>query len=228
MESKKSDWQRVSEEPLGEGGQSKVYLVRTPERTMERLKCLAIVNSHIYNATSSHEDRLKTTIGYLDALRNYLRRDQPEERGAMKEFKLRDNEEQSLHRLKREIAILQESRPGLPKLLGSNAEERWMVTEYFGKGTLEDHLLEYKGNVALALKAFRSVVATVAELHKDDIVHRDIKPANIFVGKEHDLLLGDFGLVYVPHREPRITAFRNETVGATDFITPATWRGMGE
>jgi serine/threonine protein kinase len=227
MKSKKSDWQRVKEEPLGEGGQSKVYLVRTPERTLQRLQCLAVVNSHIYNPTSTQEARLSANIEYLDALRNYIRPDLPKELGAMKEFKLRDDEEQSLRRLQQEIDVLNENRPGLPKLLGSNIDERWMVTEFFSNGTLEDHLLEYKGNAALALKAFRSVVATIALLHKDDIVHRDIKPANIFIGKEHELILGDFGLVYVPNRPPRITRFEGETVGAGDFIPPATWRGMG-
>ena len=29
------------------------------------------------------------------------------------------------------------------------------------------------------------------------------------------------------HREPRITRLQGETVGAGDFIPPATWRGMG-
>jgi len=145
----------------------------------------------------------------------------------MKEFKIRDDEEQSLGRLKREIEVLQQNRPGLPKLLGFDMKERWMVTEFFPNGTLEDHLLEYRGNAALALKAFRSVVATIALLHNENIVHRDIKPANIFIGKEHELVLGDFGLVYVPHREPRITRLQGETVGASDFIPPATWRGMG-
>jgi serine/threonine protein kinase len=226
MESKKTDWQRVREKPLGEGGQSKVYLVRTPERTRERLKSLAILNSHIYNATSTDDERLKTNIEYLDALRNYLRSDKPEELGAMKEFKLRDDEEQSLRRLQQEIEVLAEKRPGLPKLLGSNIDQRWMVTEFFPNGTLEDHLLEYKGNAALALKAFRSVVATIALLHKDNIVHRDIKPANIFVGKDHVFVLGDFGLVYVPDKAPRITAYRGETVGAGDFIPP--WGDIGE
>ena len=36
MQGKKSEWERVRKEPLGEGGQSKVYLVRTPERTKQR------------------------------------------------------------------------------------------------------------------------------------------------------------------------------------------------
>ena len=103
----------------------------------------------------------------------------------MKEFKIRDDEKQSLDRLKQEIEVLQQNRPGLPKLLGFDIQERWMVTEYLPNGTLEDHIEEY-GNSALALKAFRSVVATIALLHNENKVHRDIKPANIFIGKEHD------------------------------------------
>ena len=104
---------------------------------------------------------------YLEAIRDCTRQDLHTELGAMKEFKLRDNEEQSLRRLQQEIDVLRENRPGLPELLGANVKERWMVTEFFSNGTLEDHLLEYKGNAALALKTFRSVVNTVAQIHKE-------------------------------------------------------------
>ena len=227
MEGRKSEWERVKPEPLGEGGQSKVYLVRTPERTKQRRRSLEIINSHSPMMTGTKESISHHNLEYVEAIRDYTRPDLPEELGAMKEFKIRDDEEQSLNRLKQEIEVLQQNRPGLPKLLDSNIDERWMVTEFFPNGTLEDHLLEYTGNAALALKAFRSVVATTALLHNENIVHRDIKPANIFIGKEHTFVLGDFGLVYVPSREPRITRLQGETVGAGDFIPPATWRGMG-
>lgn len=227
MESRKSDWERVSPNKLGEGGQSEVYLVRTPERTKQRARSLSIITSHAPIMTGIREHVSKANLEYVEAIRDYTRPDLPTELGAVKEFKLRDDEEQSLRRLQQEIEVLQQNRLGLPKLLGANVNERWMVTEYFVNGTLEDHLLEYKGNPALALKAFRSVVNTVALLHKDGIVHRDIKPANIFIGKDHELILGDFGLVFVPDRPPRITAYQGETVGARDFIPPPTWRGMG-
>jgi serine/threonine protein kinase len=227
MESHKSDWERVNPEKLGEGGQSEVYLVCTPQRTEQRARSFGITNSYAFPNTQTEEMRSKMNREYLDAIRDYTRPHLPIELGAMKEFKLRDDVEQSLRRLQQEIDVLQENRPGLPKLLGSNIEERWMVTEFFSNGTLEDHLLEYKGNAALALKAFRSVVKTVAQIHKENIVHRDIKPANIFIGKDREFILGDFGLVYVPDRPPRITRYQGETVGAGDFIPPPTWRGMG-
>lgn len=228
MDGKKAEWERVKPEPLGEGGQSKVYKVRTPERTKQRRGSLEIINSHAPMMTGTKESMSRHNLGYVEAIQNYIRDDKPDELGAMKEFKFRDDVEQSLRRLQQETEVLQQNRPGLPKLLGFNTEERWMVTEFFPNGTLEDHLLEYKGNAVLSLKAFRSVVHTVSLIHKDNLVHRDVKPANIFVGKEHELFLGDFGLVYVPGRPPRITRFEGETVGASDFIPPATWRGLGQ
>jgi serine/threonine protein kinase len=227
MDTHKTDWEQVKQEPLGEGGQSTVYLVRTPERTNQRARCLEFIKAHVPIMTGTKESMSQANLQYVEAIQTYTRADLLSEVGAMKDFKLRDDEEQSLRRLQQEIDVLLENRFGLPKLLGSNIDERWMVTEFFPNGTLEDHLSEYKGNAALALKAFRSVVYTVSLLHKDDLIHRDIKPANIFIGKEHELFLGDFGLVYVPNRPPRITRFEGETVGATDFIPPATWRGMG-
>lgn len=227
MESHKSEWERVSPTKLGEGGQSEVYLVRTPQRTKQRARSFDRINSYAIPNTQTEEMRSKINREYLEAIQDYTRPDLPTELGAMKEFKLRDDEEQSLRRLQQEIEVLQENRPGLPRLLGANINERWMVTEYFADGTLEDHLSEYKGNPALALAGFRSIVNTVAQLHKEGIVHRDIKPANIFIGKSRELVLGDFGLVFVPNRPPRITAYQGETVGAGDFIPPPTWRGMG-
>jgi serine/threonine protein kinase len=221
-------WEQVSPEPIGGGGQSLVYKVRTPKRTIQRGNSLAAINSYEPISTQEIATKKMRKRQYVDALREFIREDLPEELGALKEFLLRDNPEQSLQRLKQEIAILEQGRPGLPRLLGFNANERWMVTEFFTNGTLEDHIQEYRGKAGLALKAFRSVVATVAELHKENIVHRDIKPANIFVGEEHELILGDFGLVYVPNNgRTRITKLAGETVGAGDFIPPVTWRGTG-
>ena len=105
------------------------------------------------------------------------------------------------------------------KLLDSNDDEGWIVTEYCHQGTLERHLSKYKGNAELALKAFSSLVHTVAELHKDPVVHRDIKPQNIFVGPQEELLLGDFGIVFLPDQAERLS-FTGESVGPRDFMPP--------
>jgi serine/threonine protein kinase len=154
----------------------------------------------------------------------YARPDSVSELGAMKVFKIRDDEQQSLDRLKQEIQVLKQNRPGLPKLLDYNESERWLVTEYFPEGTLEDNILRYKGKPALSLRAFLSLVNTVKSLNDDDIVHRDIKPANVFVRSDDELVLGDFGIVFVPDQPARLTR-TDESVGPHDYMPP--WADLG-
>ena len=60
---------------------------------------------------------------------------------------------------------------------------------------------------------------TVLELHKESIVHRDIKPHNIFVGDGEELLLGDFGIVFLPNQADRLSV-TGESVGPRDFMPP--------
>ena len=114
---------------------------------------------------------------------------------------------------------------GLPRLLDGNLRERWMVTEYFPQGTLEKQYAKYKGNALLALKAFLSLLRTVKPLHETNIVHRDIKPANVFIRSDEELVLGDFGIVYIPGNPQRLTK-TNETVGPHDYMPP--WADFGE
>src|ERR1019366_9551698 len=113
MESQKSEWERVKPEPLGEGGQSNVYLVRTPERTKQRRRSLEILNAHIPTAISytTIDEKSNVNVQFPEAIRDYTRDDKPQELAAMKEFKIRDDEEQSLSRLKQEIEVLQQNRP---------------------------------------------------------------------------------------------------------------------
>jgi tRNA A-37 threonylcarbamoyl transferase component Bud32 len=208
-----AQWEQIR--PLGKGGQSEVFLVRSPARVAQRAECLRTIR-----AALDQDRRADLAV----SMWLYARPDSVSELGAMKVFKIRDDEKQSLDRLKQEIQILKQNRPGLPKLLDSNESERWMVTEYFPEGTLEDNILRYKGKPDLALRAFLSLVNTVKALHDDDIVHRDIKPANVFVRSNDELVLGDFGIVFVPDQPARLTR-TNESVGPHDYMPP--WAETG-
>jgi serine/threonine protein kinase len=115
--------------------------------------------------------------------------------------------------------VLNQKRPGLLKLLDSNESESWIVTEYCARGTLAEHLPRFKGNARLSLTSFLSLVKTVLDLHKDDIVHRDIKPQNIFMGDGDELILGDFGIVFLPNQPERVSV-TGESVGPRDFMPP--------
>jgi serine/threonine protein kinase len=222
-----ADWEQIIR--LGGGGQSDVFLARCPERSRARNNALSQIGSaENSNYTTTADNRSKITKAFADAIVEYTRPDRPSELGALKMFKLRDSgpegEEQAIGRLKQEILVLGQNWSGLPKLLDSNEAERWIVTEYFSGKTLEDHHSKYKGNAVLALKAFLSLVKTVANLHKDDIVHRDIKPANVFIRSDEELVLGDFGIVYLPD-QPKRMARTNESVGPHDYMPP--WADIG-
>jgi serine/threonine protein kinase len=212
---KYGDWELI-EPPLGEGGQSVVYLARTPARGAERAKCLEQIRLAL---DGDKRPELATAIW------SYARPDHSSELGALKIFKIREGGAPAKERLRREISILRENRPHLPRLLDSNEDEQWMVTEYFPGKTLAESPFRYKGEPALALRAFRTLVETVAiSLHKDKIVHRDIKPANVFVGADGSLIPGDFGIVYLPDGAARPTVTQ-ERVGPRDYMPQ--WADLG-
>lgn len=218
----KESWQILGE-PLGEGGQSIVYLVRGPGRANTRKRDIEkIVASNPWSITTA-EERLRRAGECAEAIVSYARGDTPTELGAMKVFKVREGG-RAEERLRQEIEILTQTRPGLPKLLGCNFKERWIVTELFPRGTLESNHSLYKADVQRALKAFLSLVKTVESLHADGIIHRDIKPANVFVRDDDRLVLGDLGVVYVPDRPNRPT-LTNESVGPHDYMPP--WADVG-
>lgn len=215
---KLSDWEKVRPDPLGSGGQSEVFLVRRPTRRAAREKSFEVLTR-----LSGQGFNDRTALEFANASLDVSREDDPTELGALKVFNPRaageQAEEQALGRMRNEIEILKQNRPGLLKLLDSNEYEHWIVTEYCHLGTLDRHLPRYKGNPKLALKSFLHLVQTVAELHKTAVIHRDIKPQNIFVADQHELLLGDFGIVFLPNQADRLS-FTGESVGPRDFMPP--------
>ena len=213
-----SDWEKVRSEPLGGGGQSTVYLARKPERKAARGRSFDTLK-----ALSAQGLNKQTALEFAHASLDVAREDHPSELGALKVFSPRAAgiaaEQQALGRLRNEIAVLSQNRPGLLKLLDHNESENWIVTEYRHRGTLEEHLRKYKGNVKLVIKSFLSLVRTVTELHQEGIVHRDIKPQNIFMGDDDELILGDFGIVFLPNQPERLSV-TGESVGPHDFMPP--------
>lgn len=205
---------------LGEGGQSTVSLVRSPERVEERRSC---VNE------MSESRLLNQDAKFAESAWKYARPEDISELGALKHFKITGalstaDRSEAIGRLKNEIAFLERGRPGLPRLLAKSLEDSWLVTEYFPEGSLSRHMQIYTGKVVKALPAFRSLVCTASVIHNEGYVHRDIKPANIFLKNEQQLILGDFGIVYAPDESTRLTTL-TERVGPRDFMPP--WADTG-
>jgi serine/threonine protein kinase len=215
-------WQIVK--PLGnQTGQAEVFLVRSPQRVAELSAASRAIQA--YGRTKSADD----PAIFATAIWQSARADLTAELGALKIFKMRGDGPEAvqevLDRLKGEIEILKQHRPGLLPMLAASDEDRWIITEYQSGGTLQDYPHRFKGKAALALRAFRPLVQAVQGLHSERIVHRDIKPANVFVANESDLILGDFGIVYLPYQAERVTR-TNERVGPFDYMP--SWADLGE
>jgi serine/threonine protein kinase len=200
--------------------------VRSLYRVAERRQDLENIR---WALDGDHREKL------AEAIYSYARPDSADELGALKKFRIHlpggispkpgTEEFQALARLTTEISVLSKGLPGLPKLLGHSIEEQWIVIELFPDGSLEQQIAtRFKGQVNKALAAFRSIVQTVSELHKQGFVHRDIKPANVFV-KGDRLILGDFGIAYDPSLADRVTT-TTERVGPRDYMPP--WADEGE
>ena len=222
-------WEQL--EPLGEGGQSRVFKVRSPARVQERRNVIQEVKASnpwgMYAGPNEKEiperiDRLAMSIW------SYTRPEGGSDLGALKMFKIDGTgpeTDEAIGRLKNEIAVLRQNIPGMVRLLDANEQEKWIVTEYMPGGTLEKHPGNYTGNAERALRAFRSIVATTASLHKEKKVHRDIKPANVFIAEHDRLVLGDLGIVYLPDERERLTV-TDEKVGPRDYMPQ--WGDLGK
>ncbi len=72
-------------------------------------------------------------------------------------------------------------------------------------------------NLHALVGKFQILATTLAELHAEGKWHRDIHPGNLFL-YEGKPVIGDFGLVDYPNREP-ITG-EDERIGARNYVAP--------
>jgi serine/threonine protein kinase len=216
--------------PLGEGGQGNVFLVRSPVRAIARQAANTIIQSRIVRLNGIGKDSRHELAAQelADAIANYSRPDVPDELGALKQFKMPQGAEAmgAIQRLKNEIQALRlvEGDAAALRVFEFDEGECWMVTDYHPRGSLSKYPGMFKGQVRRALLALRPIVALLARLHQQRIVHRDIKPHNILLKGREELVLGDFGIVFLeaPNRPTELL----ERVGSRDWMAPWAHTGM--
>ncbi len=213
------------EKLLGSGGQGRVYLVRSPKRVEWLQKGRDTILRNLLDVPTGGLNAEE----FARLIRDLGTSDPEDGLGALKQFQIpsdnKEEEAKAVGRLEAEVKALNalKSQPGVLKLLHSNIAERFIVTEYHSRGTLDKHLGRFKGNAPAALKAFRPLVAAVCEIHEGGAIHRDIKPENIFVSTSGDLVLGDFGIVFFRQSPERLTS-TFERVGSHEWMAPWAYK----
>ncbi|MEJ5166505.1 MAG: serine/threonine-protein kinase, partial [Thermoanaerobaculia bacterium] len=74
-------------------------------------------------------------------------------------------------------------------------------------------------------KYLPEITEAINYLHKKGIVHRDIKPSNLFITKEGNIKLGDFGIVFI-EGEDKLTK-TDQTLGTPTYMSPEQISGKG-
>jgi serine/threonine protein kinase len=221
-------WQIIAEHDGG--GQGKVYRVC---RKNEYFEVQEGIRSALRGITAGISYGKQKDIENHKNLANWtskmIQMEDPANQFALKVLhKPRDARDPKLakERIKREIGAMSKNlHPNLLELVDSDPDGEWFVSKFYSEGTLEQKLSTFKGNFLSVLKAAMPIIEGVAKLHKEGFVHRDIKPANIFIGVNHKLVLGDFGLIFFEDVQHTRVSDKFENVGSRDWM-PGWAMGM--
>jgi serine/threonine protein kinase len=207
------NWVPTNRDPLGQGGQGIVTLVkrfseRSPaEWLVDSIKQLTIGVIEASERPGLYEDVERAVQFILNS---------DELLGAKKQLLKPDEESRS--RLAREAEVYETiTSPHCLKILDKNLSKDWIITAYQPNGTMQDRLKHYRGDALAVLKAIRPLVEVLSEMHNQAFVHRDFKPGNIFIGRKEELILGDAGLAFYMGDTTRPTG-TYENVGTRDYM----------
>jgi len=214
-------WQKIDQ--IGEGGQGIVYRVLDRDKFDMEQKVWEKINRGISGFTTIQQ--VESRPSFFDLFRqgivDIINAEDQSQQGALKvlhQAKDARDSKNAEERLKKEIKAMQStSHPNLLRILDSDPEQKWFVSQYHPKGTLAKHPNIFKGNFVGALKIFRSLVDGVSELHKVGQVHRDIKSQNVFLDSEDNLVLGDFGLIHFTDQQHSRISETWDNVGSRDW-----------
>ena len=97
--------------------------------------------------------------------------------------------------------------------VGDEGNQTFIVMQYVEGETLDAIIKRKTLDLSDVLNIAAQVADALAEAHAHGIIHRDIKPANVFIGNDGGLILGDFGIAFLPNLPERVTLL-NESVEA--------------
>ena len=99
---------------------------------------------------------------------------------------------------------------------GKDGDAAWFAMELVDGESADRHAFASAEEVA---RLGASVAEALAYAHRCGILHRDVKPSNIFVGKDGQVKLGDFGLACLAEAGP------SDKSGTKRFMAPELLAG---
>lgn len=114
--------------------------------------------------------------------------------------------------------------PNIARLIdGGTTDEGWpfLVMEFVDGEPITDYAERNHLDINARLELFRAVCAAVHFAHQRLVVHRDLKPSNIFVNREGEVKLLDFGIAKMLEASPPADA--DAAIAGTTMVamTPA-------
>ncbi len=218
----KNKWKII--EPLGEGGQGKVYKVYDSNKFNIKGTLFPLMTKSFETLTSvqKNKDKIKEFESFRKGIIDIIKLEDSVNHYALKvlhDTKDAGDSEKAEERIKKEIIAMNDiSHPDLLKIIDYDTDNKWFVSKYYPKKTLVDNKGIFTGDFISSLKALRPLVEGVAELHKKGYVHRDIKPENVFIDKTNNLVLGDFGLIFFADDQHTRVSNSFENVGSRDWM----------
>ncbi len=123
-------------------------------------------------------------------------------------------------------AAAQLRHPNIVPIYGMGLYERQhcFTMAFFPRGSLAQHLPEYRQDARAAVRLVVKVARAVQAAHEQGIIHRDLKPGNILLDEHGEPVVSDFGLA--KQIETSITLTQpSQPIGTPAYMAPEQARG---
>ena len=146
---------------------------------------------------------------------------------AIKEFSIKEGSNEEIYNLQKEAKILSEfNSNNIVKYYDSSNEKDkfYILMEYCDGQNLTSFIKGYKDKNALIEEnildnIIKQISLGIKDIHDKNIIHRDLKPDNIFMNKNMEIKIGNFGI------SKKLNSYKQYSLtikkaGTLDYIAP--------
>ena len=124
------------------------------------------------------------------------------------------------------ITLVSLIHPHIVRILdfGLEGNTPFLVMDFAPNGTLRQrHRREEQLALRLVVDYVKQIAGALQYAHDHKIIHRDIKPENMLLGRQHEILLGDFGIAVVAQTSR--AELMHDTTGTITYMAPEQMQG---